>query len=427
MPMSLSLSGNGMTETTAAERAIRRRIRQRGRITFAEFMQTALYHPVDGYYTSVKPFGAAGDYYTSPAVHPAFGALLAVQLYGMWRCLGKPSDFTVVEMGAGNGMLARDIISFAIQLPDRFAESLTYICVDRYAPHQAAETSDSVDSRLEWLRADALPIRGVVGCFISNELVDAFPVHRFQIADGKVKEIYVSLDGDGEFVEVSDKLSIPSIEERLGELGFPMIDGHKGEVNLQIKPWLIGVAQAISKGFVLTIDYGYEATELYSARRRFGTLQTYYRHTEGGSPYQRIGRQDLTAHVDFSLLQSAGQAVGLNTLVYQTQSELLCQLGIYEMREGFRSGSMNRYERNANMMALRELLKPDGLGGFKALIQEKATGVVDAEDLLPSRDLRQDLKMPFLSGRHMSLMEGRYPHTSWEAPSLWGEWRPSAC
>ena len=154
--MSLSYSGNEMAETTAAERAIRRRIRQQGSITFAEFMQTALYHPVDGYYTSEKPFGAAGDYYTSPAVHPAFGALLAVQLYGMWQYMGKPSEFTVVEMGAGTGMLADDILAHAARLPDGFAASARYVAIDRYAPADG-------NSALEWLRSTGLPLRGCCG------------------------------------------------------------------------------------------------------------------------------------------------------------------------------------------------------------------------------------------------------------------------
>ena len=423
--MSLSFSGSDMTETTAAERVIRQRIRQQGSITFAEFMQIALYHPVDGYYMSEKPFGAAGDYYTSPAVHPAFGALLAVQLYGMWSCLGKPSAFAVVEMGAGNGMLAGDITSFATQLPDRFAESLAYICVDRYSRHAAEDASNDAASRMEWLRAEALPLRGVVGCFISNELVDAFPVHRFQIADQEVREVYVSIDGDGEFMEVLDQPSIPSIEERLGALGFPLVEGQKGEVNLQIRPWLTGVAWALSKGFVLTIDYGYEAAELYSARRRSGTLQTYYRHTEGSSPYQRIGRQDLTAHVDFSLLQAEGHSLGLNSVAYTTQAELLSNLGIRDMMEQVRSANISRRERSANLASLRELLKPEGLGGFKVLIQEKATDATMESQIEPGYAGWGDQPVPLLSSRHMPLLEGRYPHASWEAPSLWGEWRPA--
>ena len=405
-----------MIEMTAAERTIRERIRQQGRITFAEFMGVALYHPVGGYYTSEKPFGAAGDYYTSPAAHPAFGALLAVQLSGMWRAMGEPAEFTVVEMGAGNGMLANDITAYAAGLPGGFADSLRYIAIDRYAP----EGGDD-GGIVERVRATNISVRDVVGCFVSNEFIDAFPVHRFEMRGGEALEVYVELDGAGEFVESLDKPSTPLIAERLSGLGFRLVDGQRGEVNLGARSWLGDVSRALAKGFVITIDYGYEASELYSQRRRFGTLQTYYRHTEGSSPYQRIGRQDISAHVDFSLLRAAGQAAGLNTVAYTTQAELLGALGIGEMMRRMRTAPISGRERNANLMGLRELVKADGLGGFRALIQEKGTGVQAYDEIAPDDDTVQGLGAPLLSERHMRLMEGRYPHTGWEVPALWDE------
>ena len=417
--------GNDMTEITEAERAIRRRIREQGRITFAEFMETALYHPVDGYYSSDKPFGASGDYFTSPAVHPAFGALLAVQLYGMWRRLGKPPDFTAVEMGAGNGMLAHDITTAARQLSGRFAESLNYICVDRYAPQDAIEAHGEGRLPVEWVRADRLPLHGVVGCFISNELVDAFPIHRFEVVDGEALEVYVSLDDKDEFVEVLDEPSTPLLRERLNSLNHTLEDGHRGEVSLRVRAWLNSVAQAVARGFIITIDYGYSASELYSPKRRFGTLQTYYRHTEGGSPYRRIGRQDISAHVDFTLLKEEGRAAGLNVMAYRTQADWLRLTGMEYLMQKLRRVSISRHERSANVMALHELMKSDGLGGFKALIQEKGTGVKAYGDIVPNEATLQGLTPPLLSDRHMPLMEGRYPHTVWEATSLWGEWRPT--
>ena len=119
-------------------------------------MRLALYHPVGGYYTSAAPFGADGDYYTSPAAHPAFGALLCVQLRHMWRLIGKPPQFTVVEMGAGNGILANDVAAYAPRLSPEFARCLRYICIDRYAPASAA-ANPSVDR----LRAQGVPLRAV--------------------------------------------------------------------------------------------------------------------------------------------------------------------------------------------------------------------------------------------------------------------------
>ena len=410
-----------MNEPTAAERAIRERIRRQGRISFAEFMELALYHPADGYYTSENPFGAAGDYYTSPAVHPAFGALLAVQLFRMWQLMEEPSDFTVIEMGAGNGLLADDILEYADSLNDEFASSLRYVCIDRYRP-SAADRGQGADSvNVDRVIADGLPIAGVNGCLLSNEFVDAFPVYRFKMVRGELLEVFVTLDKSGEFDEMLDDPSTPLLKERLSGPDLILENGQRGEINLRVESWLGDVARALDRGFVITIDYGHLATELYSPLRRFGTLQTYYRHTDGSSPYQRIGRQDITAHVDFSLLQAEGRAAGLNAIAYATQADFLNSLGIRKMMHRLRSAAMSQYERNSNMMGLRELVKSDGLGEFKVLIQEKGTGIASANELRPPDELLQRLKLPLLSSRHMPLMEGRYPHTTWEMPTLWEE------
>ena len=409
-----------MNEPTAAERVIRERIRRQGRISFAEFMELALYHPADGYYTSEKPFGADGDYYTSPAVHPAFGALLGVQLFRMWQLMGEPSEFTVVEMGAGNGLLADDILEYAVGPSDEFARSMRYVCIDRYRSSVMDRGQGADPENIDRIIAMELPVTGIIGCLLSNEFIDAFPVHRFKIVQGEVLEVFVTLDKSGEFDEMLDSPSTSLIEERLGGLDFTLEDGLRGEINLRAGPWLGDVAKALDRGFVITIDYGHPATELYAPLRRFGTLQTYYRHTDGSSPYQRIGRQDITAHVDFSLLQEEGKKRGLHTLAYATQEDFLKSLGIRNMMRQLRSRAMSQHEQNANMMGLRELVKPDGLGDFKALVQEKGTGIAVPEDLRPPDVQLKRLELPLLSSRHMPLMEGRYPHTAWEMPTLWG-------
>ena len=404
-----------MTQT-AAEQAIRDRIRRQGKIPFAEFMRLALYHPAGGYYISAAPFGATGDYYTSPAAHPAFGALLCVQLRHMWRLIGKPPRCTVVEMGAGNGILANDVAAYAPRLSPEFARCLRYICIDRYAP-----ASTAANPSVAGLRAQGVPLTGVIGCLLSNELVDAFPVHRFRIVDGAPLEIYIALDANGAFTETLDAPSTSRLTERISALGFPLPDGFSGEVRLNTRSWLCEAAQALDKGFVITIDYGYEAADLYSQRRRFGTLQTYYRHTEGGSPYQRIGRQDISAHVDFTQLQSDGHSVGLNTIAYTTQAELLQSLGIDDLLRQARAMPLSPRERSANLMAMRQLIKPNGLGGFKALIQAKGVEA-SAADIAPPPTLRGELQAPLLSDRHMPLLDGRYPHAAWqtwETPELW--------
>ena len=205
-----------------AEAEIRRGIDQRGAITFAEFMELALYWPAGGYYATGNPIGPGGDYYTSPLVHPAFGALLAVQLFQMWQLLGQPDPFTVVELGAGNGLLCRDIVAAAGGLPPPFPRCLAYVCLER---RRAKGLEDELYSgptpvRVSRLAATGIPFRRMVGCFISNEYFDAFPVHQVTMAEGRLLEIYVTQE-DGELVMTTGELSNPELARTFGPTVFP--------------------------------------------------------------------------------------------------------------------------------------------------------------------------------------------------------------
>ena len=281
-------------------------------------MEFALYHP-DGYYSRREPQGAQGDYYTSPIAHPAFGALICVQLHTMWNTLNKPSPFWVIEAGAGNNVLASDILAYASALYADFSKSIRYVTVDR----ALSKTSGKTGHLLSTVRGIGLPFKGIVGCILSNELIDAFPVHRFEIANGRPLEIFVTLDSYDNFTECIGPLTSQLIAERVAGLDRKLPDGFRGEVDLRIRPWMSEAAKSLDRGYVLTIDYGYEAAELYSEDRSRGTLQSYYLHTDGHSPYQRVGRQDMTAHVDFTALIEEGHAAGLRPVFLTTQAEFL--------------------------------------------------------------------------------------------------------
>ena len=398
------------------ESEIRERIDTRGRICFAEFMEVALYHPKGGYYTGPSMIGAEGDYFTSPAAHPAFGAMIAVQLHRMWQTLSHPSPFDAVEMGAGEGLLARDIVEYAPSLGTKFADALRYTCVDRRAPKKA----DSLGvGRMHPLVSQDLPLRNVVGCLITNELVDAFPTHRFRIEAGGVKEVFVTLDERNELSETLGEPCTPLLEERLDTLGLDLPDEFSGEINLAVGPWMRRVSDALQRGFVLTIDYGYPAEALYSSDRSRGTLQTFYRHSEGGSPYTHIGRQDMTAHVDFSLVASEGEALGLRPIGLISQSTFLKRLGFQAMLNQLRSMGVTRKELSANTMAMLELVKPEGLGGFGVLIQERATGINSDSQLAIDPVTLVELPVPLRGPEHMPLLEGRYPDAAMDMEELW--------
>ena len=182
--------------TTSAEAEIRRRIIERGPIPFAEFMDVALYWPQGGYYSAARspdesPFGPGGDYYTSPMTHPAFGALLSVQLYQFWLLLDRPDPFWVVEPGSGNGQLCRDILQAAQSLPNGFPDSLRYLCLDRSHQGVALFHSQAIP-----IATDGVPLRNLRGCVISNELLDSFPVHQVRVEQGTLYEVYVALESD---------------------------------------------------------------------------------------------------------------------------------------------------------------------------------------------------------------------------------------
>ena len=398
---------------TGAEREIRRRIEREGAIPFAEFMELALYHP-DGYYAARRGISASGDYYTSPIVHPAFGALIAVQLRVMWETQGRPSRFHVVEAGAGDGTLARDILSFAGEWADEFAGALRYVAVDR------APAAEGERDGVRWIRDGGLPLSGIVGCVLSNELLDAFPVHRFAIEDGELLELYVTLDDDGRFSERLGLPSTPAIGERLSRLGRRLPDGFKSEVNLGIEGWIREAASALERGYVLTIDYGAEADALYSDARSGGTFQTHYRHVGGSSPYQRVGRQDMTAHVDFSALLDAGRDVGLRPAFLTTQGEFLRSLGLDRMMSSMRHSELDARELAANLRATSELAKPDGLGGFRVLVQEKRSGISRSSELLPDEALLEGLPFPLMRDDNLfSDPPDAGAGMSFEMESLW--------
>ena len=160
-------------------------------------------------------------------------------------------------------------------------------------------------------------------------------------------------------------------------------------------------ASALDRGYVLTIDYGYEADELYADSRSRGTLQTYYKHVDGSSPYQRVGRQDMTVHVDFSALISEGLSAALRPVFLTTQAEFLASLGFDAMFASLRGCDIERAAKTANLRAMSELVKPDGLGRFRVLAQEKNSGIRRSADLLPRPERLAGLQAPLMTANHL--------------------------
>lgn len=353
------------------------------RLTFEHFMELALYHPVEGYYTRrAGLIGPKGDFYTAPRLSPVFGELVGRQLAEFWERLGAPSEFRVVEMGAGQGLLAGDILIYLRNAAPALWSALRYTIVEISEPLKLAQRrrleslpgGAELLAKVEW-RALAGFSRGeVMGCFVSNELLDAFPVHLVTIEDSQWSEIYVTVSDNGEFEEVAGPLSDPALAnyfERLGLSAEKYGEDYRTEVNLRMLKWLEEVVFGLGQGYILTVDYGYPAAQRYNPLRRNGTLQCYSQHQVHANPYINIGRQDITSHVDFTSLIRRGEELGLQTLGFTRQAPFLLGLGLGDKLAGLnsRSASQDARQQLAERNALQELINPSGMGNFGVLIQ----------------------------------------------------------
>jgi SAM-dependent MidA family methyltransferase len=363
----------GMSETGKPSliKKIREEIRQKGRMTFARFMEIALYDPSDGYYTTAGDrIGLGGDYYTSPDVHPIFGRLLAKQMIEMETILPRGKPFTILEMGAGKGLLCRDILSALKDASPENPARFRYVVIER-SPAMVAKqkellASAGLEKSVRWF-SDLNEVSAdgpMIGCVLSNELVDAFPVHRVIGTREGLDEIYVDWDGN-RFVESAGPSSTPELAAYFDGLKIRLSEGLRAEVNLESAGWIREVGRAMDRGFVITIDYGHPASELFAPHRKKGSLLCYYRHTVNDDPYSRIGEQDITSHVDFTRLALAGAEAGLSVTGFTNQLNFLMGLGIAEETERLDPES-------PGMLSVKRLLARESMGGvFKVLIQHK--------------------------------------------------------
>lgn len=396
-----------------AQSEIYRLIRNEGAITFARFMDIALYCPDDGYYRYSNPVGPKGDFYTAPGAHPAFGALLAIQIYQMWSLMGKPDPFWIIEVGAGSGLLCYDLLNYTEHLPKDFQKTLNYLCLDLRMNPGIEENLPLTSHRLvDRVVANRLPLKPIEGCILSNELFDTFPVHRVQMQNGELKEIYVTIE-EGQFREYLDQPSTPELEKRLRKLDVELDEGNSAEINLGIENWIEEAVNILDTGYMLSIDYGSQAAELYSQEKTRGTLTCFYKHSQNDDPYINIGRQDITAQVDFTTLIQKGLELNCKPIGYVTQNLFLSNLGLRKFMSRIASMGLGQIQRDSNRMGMLDLMRPGGLGDFKVLVQCKNApgyplwGVHGGKDLV---SLADDLPIPLLSDIHMPLLEGRYPH-----------------
>jgi SAM-dependent MidA family methyltransferase len=323
----------------------------------------------------------------------------------MWTALDSPEPFGVMELGAGSGLLGDDIVAFANSLDPAFAFALAYQRVDRASPEFIGEESGQ-------------PIH----CILSNELLDAFPVHLLQIANGTIREKFVALKGDRLEFQLGD-VSDPEIAARIEPYLSELPDGYESEVCLGHAKWAEQLNAKIASGYVMSIDYGYTRDALYAPRRSLGTLQCHYRHTIAPDPLVRIGEQDISAHVDFTAVDEAMAASGFKAIANVSQAELLEHSGIDRYLERLIVAGLPQQDVQPNQYALRALIEPEGLGRFRVAIHAKNAPAFGVPGIAaPTAGLFDEAVLPALDDdpRRVNLFAGAYGSGD-QSMGTWGE------
>jgi len=351
--------------TPLAER-IRDEIRASGPISFARFMERALYDPELGYYAAGggKRLGPRGDYVTASDVGRGFGRAIARQLVEIDRILGASEPFDLVEFGAGRGVLARDVLDALADCAPDLAQRLRLVLADR-SPAMREEASRLVpEARVVAPDEVEAGHRGVV---LAIELFDALPVHRLRRRAGRLLEVFVAVDEQGLLIEL-ERPCDGDVRLLAGRYGAAAGEGTEAEVAPAAPRLLELMAATLERGVLLVVDYGERAGRLYDPERPAGSLLAYSAHTTGSSYLERVGEQDLTAHVNFSALEECARELGLEVLGLTTQDRFLIASGILEVFEPAPRALLHDVGRAKERLQALHLIHPGTMGRrFKLL------------------------------------------------------------
>lgn len=346
---------------------IKAKISNQGPITFADFMELALYEPNYGYYCSDKlNIGKKGDFYTSPYVNKAFGSVIGNFISKSFDLI-EDEDLAIIELGAGKGILALDILNHLKTNNIEQYNRITYYLIEQ-SERSRKEISESLINHKKRIKSfsslEDLKDNSISGVVISNELFDAIPFHRLKFTKDSLSEIYVTLKDDN-FIEALDSPSKDELLKYFEENKLELAEDQEIEINLHAKNILENVNRVVKQGFILNIDYGYLENELFSPSRMKGTYKCVYKHSINETPYLNIGEQDITAHVDFSNLIRVGESLNIHKIKYTTQGQFLLDWGILDIIE-------SNQETDTERQSIKNLFLPELMGDkFKVLIQEK--------------------------------------------------------
>lgn len=333
----------------------------------------ALYDPDHGYYqrSDRERWGRKGDYRTSPERSELFAATFARYFAALYEQLDRPVEWTIVEGGAGEGSFAAGVLrTLARQFPAVFAATRYVVC--DVAPGRARERLHEFSDRVEFC-SDWDRISVETGIYFSNELIDAFPVHRVVKGERGLSEFYVTIDASGQFVWTTGSLSTPRLADFCRDHSVDLIDGQIIEINLEAEDWLARVVGALANGFVITVDYGAEAAELYDVTQRpNGTLRGFARHTFVDDVLAQPGECDLTTTINWTQVKIAGERLGLTVIDFDSQDKFLLKAGLLEELEYQLSSVQSEAEKATLTTGAREMILPGGMASsFQVLVQKK--------------------------------------------------------
>ena len=332
-----------------------------GMLPFDQYMEAALYAPGLGYYVNGRrKFGEQGDFTTAPEISPLFSQCLAGQV---GECLQDLDEPVVLEVGAGSGRMAADLLSElarAERLPAEYLILELSPSLQQLQRQTIAADCPQLLSRVRWLTR--LPGKGFSGVVVANELLDAMPVHRFRREADQWQELFVTENEDGltgqwlaprsTGLVAAVEASVPAWPELPG--------GYSSEINLRLQPWLAALRGSMIRGYLLLIDYGYSAREYYHPERSQGTLICHYRHRVHADPYLLPGLQDITANVDFTAVALAGRAAGFELAGYTTQAHFLIDNGLDRRLAVSDPGDVRRHM--VLMQGAKRLMLPAEMG-----------------------------------------------------------------
>lgn len=355
------------------------RIERDGPISFRDWMQAALYDEREGYYCRLDriPQGRAGDYRTAPESSPLFAATFARYFSKLFAELflemGSPAAWTIFEAGAGGGEFAHGVLkSLQAHYPEVFAAT-TYVIdeVSADARSRSAARVSEFGDRVTFRSLADVAEPAVVGIVFSNELIDAFPVHRVIMRNGRFRELCVGLDRN-DFVWV-ERNPDERVAEYYGRVDLQLSEGQIAEINLEAEEFISRAAGLFAHGYLVTVDYGAERGELLDSPDRFnGTLRAFHRHHLITNALARPGEQDLTTTVDWTQIKEAGRQAGLRAVRLERLDRFLLSEGLLQRLSEMLAQTQDQVEALRLSTNAREMIMPHGLAAsFQVLVQEK--------------------------------------------------------